>query len=39
MPGLIPADPNSQDKTIYGASAEEVAEQGADFLRGRKPKN
>jgi hypothetical protein len=35
----IPADPNSQAKTIYGASAEEVAKLGAGFLGGRKPKN
>jgi hypothetical protein len=34
----IPADLNTQTKTIYGASAEEVAELGADFLGGRKPK-
>ena len=34
----IPADSNSQAKTLYGASAEEVAELGADFLGGRKPK-
>ena len=34
----IPADLNNQAKTIYGASAEEVAELGADFLGGRKPK-
>jgi hypothetical protein len=35
---LIPANPSSQAKTIYGASAEEVAELGADFFGGRKPK-
>lgn len=35
----IPADPNSQATTIYGASAEEVAKLGADFLGGRTPKN
>ena len=34
----IPADLNTQAKTIYGASAEEVAELGADFFAGRKPK-
>jgi hypothetical protein len=34
----IPADPNSQAQTLYGASAEEVAELGADFLGGRKPR-
>jgi len=35
---LIPADRNREAKTIYGASAEEVAELGADFYGGRKPK-
>jgi hypothetical protein len=35
---LIPADPNSPAETIYGASAEEVAELGANFLGGRKPR-
>jgi hypothetical protein len=35
---LIPANSNSQAKTIYGASADELAELGADFLGGRKPK-
>jgi hypothetical protein len=35
----IPADPNSRAKTIYGASAEEVAKLGADLLSGRKPEN
>jgi hypothetical protein len=35
---LIPADLNSQAKAIYGASADEVAKLGADFLGGRKPK-
>jgi hypothetical protein len=36
---LIPADPTTQAKTIYGASAEQVAELGANFLGGRKPKS
>jgi hypothetical protein len=36
---LIPADPTTQAKTIYGASAEQVAELGADFLGARKPKS
>jgi hypothetical protein len=34
----IPADLNRQAEIIYGASAEEVAELGADFLGGRKPR-
>ena len=32
----IPADLNTQAKTIYGASAEEVAKLGAGLLGGRK---
>ena len=35
----IPADPSSQAKTIYGASAQQVAKLGADFLGGRKPES
>jgi hypothetical protein len=35
---LIPADPKSHAQAIYGASAEQVAKLGADFLGGRKPK-
>ena len=35
----IPADLNNQAKTIYGASAQQVAKLGADFLAGRKPKS
>jgi hypothetical protein len=34
----IPADLNRQAEILYGASADEVAELGADFLGGRKPK-
>ena len=34
----IPADLNRQAEIIYGASADEVAELGADFLGRRKPK-
>jgi len=32
---LIPANSKSQAQTIYGASADEVAELGADFLGGQ----
>ena len=35
---LIPADPSGEAKTIYGASAKEVAKLGAGVLGGRKPK-
>jgi hypothetical protein len=35
---LIPAGLNSQAKAVYGSSADEVAELGADFLSWRKPK-
>lgn len=34
----IPADLSRQAEVIYGASADEVAELGADFLGGRKPR-
>jgi hypothetical protein len=35
----IPADLKSEAKTIYGASAEQVAKLGADVLGERKPKS
>ena len=35
---LIPADLSGEAKTIYGATAQEVAKLGAGVLGGRKPK-